>query len=163
MAVITTDEQFRLSAGVWIPLNSGVFQGKPFVDASGRKIYDERPNPVDVTPAIAVLEATLNTANTNNADDTILSSSSDVMRTAKRYIRDQLRNANPNLGTIFNNIKNSVDGNPALLVALNNNVDVMALAYGWNAVSVKAATALSTNVLKAQYVEAAKSLVSLFA
>jgi hypothetical protein len=163
MAVIDSDEKFRLAAGVWIPANPGAFQGTPFIDAAGRKIYDERPAPVDVTPSNATLEAALDTANTNVTDDASVSTSSDLARTARRYLRDQLRSANPNLGTIFSTIKAFVDGNPQLLVALNNNIDVMALAYGWSAANVKNATAASTNPLKAQYVEAAKSIVAIFA
>ncbi len=163
MAVITTDEQFRLAAGVWIPANPTAFQGTPFINASNRKIYDERPAPVDVTPSTPVLEAALDTANAGVSDETTVSVSSEMARTAKRYLRDQLRSASPNLGTIFSTIKTFVDGNAQLLTALNNNVDVMALAYGWNATNVKNASAASTNAVKAQYVEAAKSIVGIFA
>lgn len=161
--IITTNEQFRLAASVWIPAHTGAFQGTPFIDASARKIWDERPIPFDVTPSNAVLEAALDTANANNADENTVSASSELMHTARRYLRDQLRSANPNLTTIFNTIKGVVDGNAALLVAMNNNIDVMALAYGWNGNNVKNATGASGNALKAQYVEAAKSIVALFA
>lgn len=161
--IITTDEQFRLAAGVWIPANPTAFQGTPFVDAAARKIYDERPALVDVTPNAAALEAALDTANANVIDDTTVSAAADLARTARRYLRDQLRSASPNLGVIFATIKSFVDGNPSLLIALNNNIDVMALAYGWNATTVKNATTASTNAVKAQYVEAAKSIVGVFA
>lgn len=161
--IIATDEQFRLAAGVWVPANPGTFQGTPFIDASARKIYDERPALVDVTPPTAVLEAALDTANANVTDTNTVSVSSDLARTARRYLRDQLRSANPNLGTIFITVKNFVDGNPQMVTALNNNIDVMALAYGWNAANVKNASAASTNAIKAQYIEAAKSIVGIFA
>lgn len=163
MAVITTDEQFRLAAAIWIEANPGVFQGTAFVDASGRKIWDERPNPVDVTPSNAILEAALDTANTNVSDEGVVSAASEIMRTAKRYLRDQLRSNNPSIGTIFSTIKGVVDGNAALLATLNNTIDGMALAFGWNAANVRNATGASTNVIKAQYIEAAKSIVALFA
>jgi hypothetical protein len=161
--IITTDEQFRLAAGVWIPANPTAFQGTPFVDAAARKIYDERPALVDVTPNATALGAALDIANANVSDEATAAVSSDLARTAKRYLRDQLRSASPNLGVIFSTIKTFVDGNAALLTALNNNIDVMALAYGWNATTVKNATAASTNAVKAQYVEAAKSIVGVFA
>lgn len=162
--IITTDEHFRLAAGVWIPAHPELFQGTPFIDASGRKIYDERPNPVDVTPNTAALEAALDTANTNVSDEGTVSAASEIMRTAKRYLRDQLRSNSPSIGAIFTTIKATVDANPAtLLIALNNTIDGMSLAFGWNATTVKAATGASSNVIKAQYVEAAKSIVALFA
>lgn len=156
---ITTDEQFRLAAGVWIPANPGAFQGTPSIDASARKIYDERPAPVDVTPSTAALEAALDTANANVADDTTVAAASEIARTAKRYLRDQLRSANPNLGTIFTQMKTYIDNNPPLPLMLNNNIDVMALAHGWNAANVKNATAASANSVKAQYVVAAMNVV----
>ncbi len=164
MATITTDEQFRMAAGVWIPAHQGVFLGTSFVDAAGRKIFDERPQPFDVTPPPAELEAALDTANTNSADENTVSASSELARTARHYLRDQLRSNSPNLNTIFTTIKTFVDNNPAVLqVMLNNAIDGMAAAYGWNAVNVKGATGASTNAVKAQYIEAAKSIVSLFA
>jgi len=161
--IITTDEQFLLAASVWIPANPQAFQGASFVDATGRRIFDERPNPVDVTPESAVLEAALDTALAAIADEDSISASSNIMLTARRYLRNQLRSANPDITTIFNTIKTSVDGNPALLTMLNNNITLMALAYGWNAANVRNATAASTNAVKAQYIEAAKSIVALFA
>jgi hypothetical protein len=164
MAAIDTDEKFRLAASVWMDTNPGIFQGTRFVDAGGRKILDERINSiVDVTPGIATLESALDTANTNVSDENTVFVSQDIAKTARTYIRNQLRSANPNLGTIFTTIKSFVDNNPQLLTSLNNNIDVMALAYGWNAVNVKAATGASTNQLKAQYVEAVKSIVAVFA
>jgi hypothetical protein len=159
MAVITTDEQFRLAAGVWIPANPGTFQGTPFIDAAGRKIYDERPALVDVTPSTAVLEAALDTANATVADDTTVSASAEIALTAKRYLRDRLRTVNPNLGTIFNQMKTYIDSNAQLLLMLNNNIDVMALAHGWNAANVRNATGASTNQIKAQYVVSAMGIV----
>lgn len=161
--IITTDEQFRLAAGVWIAANPGAFQGTSFVDASGRKIWDERPEPFDVTPAAAILEAALDIANASVSDENTVSAASEIMRTAKRYLRDQFRSASPSLSTVFTTTKNFVDANPQLLTAMNNMIDVMSLAFGWNAANVKAATGASTNALKAQYIEAAKSIVALFA
>ncbi len=161
--IITTDEQFRMAAGVWISANPGVFEGTSFVDAAARKIFDERPAPFDVTPSNAILEAALDTANAAAADEGNVSTASELAHTARRYLRDQFRAASPSLTTVFNATKNFVDGNPALLTTLNNMIDVMSLAYGWNAANVKAATGASTNALKAQYVEAAKAVVNLFA
>lgn len=60
--VIVTDEDFRLAAAVWIDVNPGAFQGARFIDAATRKIYDEQPAPVDVTPDTAILEAALSSA-----------------------------------------------------------------------------------------------------
>lgn len=159
MAVITTDEQFRLAAGVWIPANPAAFQGTASINAAARKIYDERPAPVDVTPSNAALEAALDTANAQVADDTTVVVSSDMARTAKRYLRDQLRSVNPNLGTIFTQMKSYIDSNTQLLLMVNNNIDVLSLAHGWNAANVKNATAASTNIIKAQYVVAAMGIV----
>lgn len=159
MAVIDSDEKFRLAASVWIGANPGVFQGTSFIDASGRKIFDERPAPVDVTPNTATLEAALDTANTNVVDENSVSVSSEIAHIAKRYFRDQLRSINPPLSPIFTQIKSYIDGNAQLLLMLNNNIDVMALAYGWNATNVKNATGASTNIVKAQYVVAAMAIV----
>lgn len=163
MAVIDSDEKFRLAAGVWIPTNPAAFQGRPFVDAAARKIWDERPAPADVTPNAAALEAALDTANASVSDEATVSVSSEIARTARRYLRNQLRSVNPNLGTIFAQMKTYIDSNAQLLLMLNNNIDVMALAYGWNAANVKNATGASTNIVKAQYVEAAKSIAGVFA
>jgi hypothetical protein len=160
--IITTDEQFRLAAGVWIPANPGAFQGTPFVDASARKIYDERPELIDVTPNTATLEAALDTANASVADDATIEVSSNIGKLARRYLRDQLRSVSPSLATIFTQIKSYIDSNAQLLLMLNNNIDVMALAYGWNANNVKNATGASTNAIKAQYVTAAMGIAGIF-
>jgi hypothetical protein len=162
MAVITTDEQFRLAAAVWIPANPASFQGTPFVDAAGRKIYDERPALVDVTPSNEVLEAALDTANATVADDATVEVSSNIGKIARRYLLDQLRSASPDLGTIFTQMKAYIDSNPQLLLMHNNNINVMSLAHGWNAANVRNATNASTNAVKAQYVEAAKSMAGVF-
>lgn len=161
--VITTDEQFALACSYLVSVGLLPVQGERHIIPVERKVYDQRgggiQNRFDITPNTATLESALDSANANVADENSVAASADIARTARRYLRDQLRSANPNLGTIFSQIKTYIDSNAQLLLMLNNNIDVMALAYGWNAANVKAAAAGSTNAIKAQYVEAAKSIV----
>ena len=166
MAAITNDEQFRLACSYLVSVGLLPVQGERVIAATARKVYDQRgagiENQFDITPNTATLESALDSANAAVTDENSVAVSSDIGRTARRYLRDQLRSANPNLGTIFTQIKTYIDSNAQLLLMLNNNIDVMALAYGWNAANVKAATGASSNLLKAQYVEAAKSIAGIF-
>ena len=157
MAVIDSDEKFRLAASNWIESNPGVFQGTRFVDATGRKIYDERPQPVDVTPDTATLEAALDNANAGVAEEAALQTTRDIaLASAKIYLRNQLRSVSPNPTTIFNTIKGYVDSNASLLLMVENQIDLMSIALVWTTATVKAGTLL---IDRTRYILAAQMVI----
>ena len=72
----------------------------------------------------------------------------------KKYLLEQLTSVNPNVVTIYNNLKPIVDSNTRILNAVTNTINLYSLADGQ-------AVDLATNKGKAQYLRAVLHVLSL--
>lgn len=135
MAAIATNDDFRNACEYLIQHAGLVVQGERVIIAGERKVFDRRgagiENLFDITPDTATLETALDNANAGIADENTVATTASVAKTARRYLRDQLRSASPNVTTIFNTVKAFVDDNPTLSQMVTNQQALMSNSFTW--------------------------------
>jgi hypothetical protein len=166
VATINTDEDFRLAASTWADANPGEFTGTRFIDATGRKIYDETTNPNpppgvllnDVTPSQAALEAALDDALAAIAQQQEIEEARAAITQIRTYLQQQLVKVSPDTpATIVTTIKDIANGNTFLARIMTNQVSVMNSAHGWS-LTQNPATAQTRN----QYIKTVEIILGIY-
>ncbi len=160
MAAITSNEDFSLAVGYLVDNGQLPVTGERQIDATARKVYDRRPGElVDITPAQAALEAALDAAQAALALEAARVEAVAALTSGRRYLRTQLEMATPATVTVIvGNIKPIVDGNVILTRMVNNQIDLLSLAFGWTAANVKTPT---TSADRGRYITAVEMIIAL--
>jgi hypothetical protein len=166
MAVIDTDTKFQDAASVWIAANPGAFSGTPFPNKTERKIYDEQNNPtpppeklfIDVTPSQAVLEAALDSFNTEKAQQAEIDEARVAIGLIRTYLQNNLVKLSPdNATTVVTKIKEFANGNTYLARIMTNQVNVMNSAHGWSLTQTP-----TTAQTRSQYIKTVEIILGVY-
>lgn len=164
MAVIQTDQHFLLAASHLADTGQLPVTGERFIDASARKVYDERlsePEPedrlIDVTPSQQALETALDAALLVIAEDNEIEQARDAILAGKLYLRKQLLKASPPTPAAMVAVfKPIVDNNVRLTNMMTNQVAAMNSAFG-TAITLNP----TTNPTRNGYLIAAEAVIAL--
>lgn len=156
MATITTNDDFVNACNYLIAQGQLASIGARFIDAVNRVVIDEDNNS-NITPNTATLEAALDSANTEIADNLALKAAALVAVTqGKDYLRRQMLKASPNVNDVYTTVKNVVDANTYLAQMVNNVVAINSNAYAWT-LNLVTPTALD----KQRYIKCVMEVVAL--
>lgn len=127
MAAIVTNEDFRLAATEYLRANN--ITGATPLPAE-RKIMSAQN--VDITPSTPVLEAALDTALANKAEEDAIRDARAALTRVRVYLRNQLMSSTPhNPQQLVSNIKPEVDGNVKLTQMMTNQLAITNPIMGW--------------------------------